>query len=321
MSWVLKVPIWLWLQRCWSTHKPFGLPILPDLSSALYADPCAIPSLDNLECSSLKRTLGISKALNNPLLCNPNDDFLFGKLPIELIYEILSYMSSTQVARLRLVCWNFALVASYENLPQSFWKSWFLLGHECDFIFPELCGKRDWVQLFQGIRSSLNATNPSLINQKRICSLLESIAVLTELDIIMSKEPHGRQFSLVEGEYMQFKLLDDNSAEHFSGIFMAMTSFSGQLALFSCGDQLVEGCCVKGYIFPIPNSRDWWIIESLNRQDWCCVLYIWIKLSVIPFAILWIFIARPGSICRGFFDWKRNAKTQWNEGWNNAHPA
>lgn len=169
------------------THKSFGRPRAVDLSSHFYADPCAIPSMDDLQAA----TLGFCKAPDGSLwkgrdgartttvtvvgigYCNErensasspfesNDDrnllpfpdrceklerpkrHFFDALSPELKYEIFSYLSFDELLDMRLVCRNIALLATSDTLPESYWRSRFLLGQEADFLFPKLTDKWDW---------------------------------------------------------------------------------------------------------------------------------------------------------------------------------
>ncbi|KAJ5714496.1 uncharacterized protein N7483_011677 [Penicillium malachiteum] len=74
--------------------------------------------------------------------------FFFDALSPELKYEIFSYLSFDELLNMRLVCQNLALLMTVDKLPQSYWRSRFLLGQEADFLFPRLTDKWDLSKLF-----------------------------------------------------------------------------------------------------------------------------------------------------------------------------
>lgn len=94
--------------RAAQTHKTYGQPKSIDLASPLYADPCEIPSLSELESFALDRASSPSRKQNAARLDSTESasglNHVFGRLPLEIIYEILSYLPSVKVADLRLVC-------------------------------------------------------------------------------------------------------------------------------------------------------------------------------------------------------------------------
>jgi hypothetical protein len=234
------------------THKPWGRPKPIDLASPLYADPCAIPSLATLESFALNRASSHSKKQKAAKLdpCTERAsgrDHFFGRLPLEIIYEILSYLPLVEVAGIRLVCRELALIAKCENLPQSFWKSRFMLGHEQDYIFPDLGVTRDWSQLFRGTQSCFTHGNKSLASRMRIRGLLEPIAVLVELNTTKARKSCGFPISSVDSDKERHWRLNNDSGEDLPMTFKDIRFFTGQIAPRDHGDQLTHGCRVQQY--------------------------------------------------------------------------
>ncbi|KAJ5719812.1 hypothetical protein N7493_007390 [Penicillium malachiteum] len=165
------------------THKYFRRPKAVDLSSAFYADPCAIPLMHSSIATSPRVGAPMTAATvsgidydnesgsceSSPFGSNSDqhpipfpDNMieerrqpqgrikhdLFDALSSELKYEIPSYLSFDELLNMRLVCRNLALLATLDRLPQSYWRSRFLLGQEADFLFPTLTDKLDWFRPF-----------------------------------------------------------------------------------------------------------------------------------------------------------------------------
>lgn len=142
------------------------------------------------------------------------------------------------------MCQDFALFAKRENLPQSFWRSRFELGHEQDYLCPDFSTKRNWFRLFCDAQSCLREGNLSLINRKRIWTLLQPIADLVVLDCLRSRQPHGISISM-DSDTKQYRVLDNDQLNKFSTKLATFSSFSGELASESYHNQLTEGCRVK----------------------------------------------------------------------------
>ncbi|KAK2757006.1 hypothetical protein FQN54_004974 [Arachnomyces sp. PD_36] len=180
-----------------TTHKTFGLPKEVDQSLYFYADPEAIPSPTELE--------GLSSGSNsfspplNPFSPTDVTDVpldshgmrIFISLPLEILWILAEYLPLKAVLGLRLVCRHFARVFHCNRLPQSFWKSRFMIGSEMFFVFPNLHENRIWSQLYFGTRACLEAGNQSLMNRKRILCLIEPVAHLVELTASGLREPCG----------------------------------------------------------------------------------------------------------------------------------
>ncbi|CAG8920000.1 unnamed protein product [Penicillium salamii] len=202
------------------THVRFG-PIKPiDLSSEYYADPYAIPSISAIEANiqphlgsetgvslpveDTSRAFALFQSNQIPALFRSLEDtskvicanslkpcvHAFKKLPAELVSEILSYLSFAELLTLRLVCRDFALIATTGVFSQSYWRGRFCIGQEMDFLSLKLTTARNWAKIFQGTRISLKKSL-SLINRKRVRSLLEPIAALCDLEAVLRSGPHG----------------------------------------------------------------------------------------------------------------------------------
>ncbi|CAG8192000.1 unnamed protein product [Penicillium salamii] len=202
------------------THVIFGQIKPIDLSSEYYADPYAIPSISAIEANiqpNLGSGTGVSLPVEDtsrafalfqsnqiPALFRSLEDtskviranslkpcaHVFKKLPAELASEILSYLSFAELLTLRLVCRDFALIATTSVFSQSYWRGRFCIGQEMDFLFLKLIKARNWARIFQGIQVSLKKSL-SLINRKRVRSLLEPIAALCDLEAVLRTGPHG----------------------------------------------------------------------------------------------------------------------------------
>ena len=258
------------------THKSFGRPQAVDPSSHFYADPGAIPSVDDLKAT----TAGFCKAPDASLIDYPNeggtgasgpsgsndgrhllpfpDDrreergkilegpkhHFFDALSPELKYEIFSYLSFEELLNLRLVCRHLALLATVDTLPQLYWRSRFLLGQEADFLFPRLTDKWDWSRLFFWTRASLRARLLPLVNRKRIRQLLEPIAALVDQEAVFQNGPYGSAFHPVQSQGSYFQLIDGESTGKPPQLMEIAGSFSGQLASIGADSPLDEGCRV-----------------------------------------------------------------------------
>lgn len=169
---------------------------------------------------------------------------IFDSLSPELKLEILSYLSFDELLKARLVCRGLAFPATLDELPQSYWRSRFLLGQEADFLFSNLADRRDWRRLYFGTQVSLRAGALALLNRKRIRQLLEPIAALVELEPQFRNGPHGSVSAsalLPTGD--SYRLLTRCGAAGESPQFVDVSgSFSGQLACSDAGTPLNEGC-------------------------------------------------------------------------------
>ncbi|EHA18623.1 hypothetical protein ASPNIDRAFT_129458, partial [Aspergillus niger ATCC 1015] len=101
-----------------------------------------------------------------------------------------------------------SVLADISMLPQSYWRSRFLLGQEADFVFPCLSETQDWFKLFFATRASLKAATPPLVNRKRIRDLLEPMASLVDLDSIFRHGPGGLDYFPAPMRGNDFTLVD-----------------------------------------------------------------------------------------------------------------
>lgn len=136
-------------------------------------------------------------------------------------------------------------IAECENLPSSFWKSRFMLGHEQDYIFPDLAVMRDWSQLFHGTQSCFMSGSKSLANRMRIRRLLEPIAVLVERNTTEARNPFGLPVSSMDPDEEQQWRLDNSSGEDLPMTFERIRFFTGQLAPRDHGAQLTHALRVR----------------------------------------------------------------------------
>ncbi|RDW67299.1 F-box protein [Aspergillus mulundensis] len=219
------------------THKIAGRPKPVDLDSHLYADPYVFLSLDDLEAAA---PLDIAAWNRQRDGCTPQ---LFGSFSLEIKHEILSYMSTKELATLRLVSRELANLAAVGSLPQSFWRSRFLVGQEADFLFPNLRDKRDWCRLFWGTRACVrNQGSLSLINRRRVRKLIEPFAAIVELDSRSPTTLSGSTLRLAQGQTDCFQLSESSSIDGPPKLLQEIDSFSGQLASVDAAEPLVDGC-------------------------------------------------------------------------------
>lgn len=169
---------------------------------------------------------------------------IFDKLSPELEFEILSYLSFRELLSVRLVCRDLALLATIDMLPQSYWRSRFLLGQEMDFLFQDAMDMRDWYLLFFGTRALLKKFNLHLVNRLRIRRLLEPIAAIVCLKSVFRDPPHGAVVCPLQDQSSFYQLIDDKSVEKPPRLVEVANSFSGQLCSVGTGSPLEEGCRV-----------------------------------------------------------------------------
>ncbi|PLB53887.1 hypothetical protein P170DRAFT_460202 [Aspergillus steynii IBT 23096] len=229
-----------------NTHKSWGLPRPVDLTSPLYADPNAIPSFDMVELKtppSLLLRIAHQTDItgeSRPQSASP----AFGNLSLELVYEIFSYLPCSQLAKLRLVCRDLSWKARPDQLPQSYWKSRFYLGQELGFMCPNSSMvARDWFRAYWGTTSFLVAGELSLVNRKRIWSLLEPIAMLVESHLPLPLAKAGYIVPLPdkdEQECYTYSAADAHA--DVSGDIYLMQSFSGQISPKKERGPLENGC-------------------------------------------------------------------------------
>ncbi|KAL4746362.1 hypothetical protein BDW72DRAFT_197767 [Aspergillus terricola var. indicus] len=215
------------------THKTHGQVEIGD-EPLLYMDPGAIPSLDELEDSVP------AEAVSHFGLGN-YEPRVFGSLSTELKHEILAYLSYRDVCMLRLVCRELADITRPCNLPQSYWRSRFLLGQEADFLFPQLSERRHWPRLYLGTRALLNSKSPSFVNRKRIRALIEHFAALVELYV--ARPPlHGSLVWPERGSDDHFVFTDNETS-----LLRVYSFLSGHSTASPPNETLHVGCRILHY--------------------------------------------------------------------------
>ncbi|KAL3480802.1 hypothetical protein BJX99DRAFT_272534 [Aspergillus californicus] len=229
------------------THKTSGR-ISVDPGSHLYADPCAIPDVSELETASSMVSWPFpphGNTMTQPCCIN-----IFHTLSSELHFEVFAHLSFDELLSLRLVCRQFAVLANPGTLPQSYWRTRFDFGQEADFLFPQVNAStpRNWSALFFGTRLSLKTGNLSLANRKRIRLLLEPIAALVELESAIAPDTAGGFACRLIPETNDncFEIIESQRPSH-GGYVMKHSSFSGQINTTSADNPLREGCRVLHY--------------------------------------------------------------------------
>ncbi|KAL2817020.1 hypothetical protein BDW59DRAFT_182360 [Aspergillus cavernicola] len=245
------------------THKTLGRPQPVDEASSLYADPCGVPSPNTLEI----RTPPPSTASHH---LQSGSSRRFGSLSPELIYEILSYLSCKEVAALRLVHLNLAEIAAVNSLPQSYWRTRFLLGQEADFMFPNLTDRRDWCGLFSAARGLLQSgRNLSFLNRRRIRNLIEPIALVVEQDAASRPGLYGIPVYPVPNQEIRFQLLSSEGVDHPPRLLETFSSFTGHVTSTRANEPLYDGCRVlyhRTQPLPYPRQYDQGSIAISTRQ-------------------------------------------------------
>lgn len=228
-----------------STHKVYGRPKPVDQYSCFYADPCEIPSVGELECSMPTIIDNLPSPVSCPPIGNSGVNRSFGRLSIELVYEIVSYLTFTQALTIRLVCRELALVVSPGRPPLSFWRTRFMLGHEQDFVFADTRVNRDWMRVFYGTRRLLRSKNGSLVNRKRIRNIMEPMAVVAELESRPPKDVFGIPISPVDSELRKCEPSRNEASDGLMSTVTAIKCFTGQTS--SHPTPLETGCHVEQY--------------------------------------------------------------------------
>ncbi|KAK2759508.1 hypothetical protein FQN54_002987 [Arachnomyces sp. PD_36] len=225
-----------------------------------YTDPSDILPMDEIQkvspgtFSYPKYWLPSQENTANPTTW-PDGSSLFG-LPLELIFHIFSYLPLTQVMHMRRVCRSFAQIASWDNLPQSFWKSRFMLGHELGFVLPDLAHARDWAKLFRGVQSLLKYPQGVLYHRRRVWEFMERIGYLASVEGSETRKLLGHEVSVDEKwkeglpwgdrvlEYKGWYLKSGELALNFPPKFMSVSCLSGRLAEGDCMEEATNDCCV-----------------------------------------------------------------------------
>ncbi|KAF5863926.1 hypothetical protein ETB97_009033 [Aspergillus alliaceus] len=187
-------------------QRAYGTPMPEDMPLLLQADPYAIPLLEKLEENAPDVAVGWEKQTVHHTSSTDIDTGYcnsFGRLSLELLYEVISYLSVPELLNLKCTSRELAQRVVFSGLPQSFWKRQFTPGYGMDFLFPDLEQKRDWLRLYRGTMSFLKAKDQSpeslsLLNRRRIRALLEPMASVVEADSRRSKDPRGRRANCLE---------------------------------------------------------------------------------------------------------------------------
>ncbi|KAL3456632.1 hypothetical protein BJX64DRAFT_296528 [Aspergillus heterothallicus] len=234
------------------TQKAAGRPKAVDPSTHFYADPCTISSLDELctgedyvvlQSGQLRIGHRTASSCKDAKVRAPGHR-VFGALSYELKLEILSYLSFQELLTARLVCRDLSLLADPHSLPQSYWKSRFLLGQEADFLFPNLTRKRDWATLFLRIKAALRAGNLHLNNRRRLRQLLEPIASLIERDTVYQDYPAGLVLSPTNDKDTFCYLVHSSESQSILHCLQTISFASGEMTHVSADSLLKEGCRV-----------------------------------------------------------------------------
>lgn len=103
-------------------------------------------------------------------------DDLLEKLPVDVIYLVLTLLPTNDVRKLRLTSRAIASASRPDSLPQSFWRSRFLVGFEMWFALPiQIEGNHDWRKLYSRVKQALKSSgngSDRLRNRKRIWDIV-----------------------------------------------------------------------------------------------------------------------------------------------------
>ncbi|GKZ17757.1 hypothetical protein AbraIFM66951_010837 [Aspergillus brasiliensis] len=184
-------------------------------------DPCALPSLsyienltgglyDEVRCrgqdGAQPRAVELRSDCERPL---PYDSRIranlrgfmqdsLSRLPVEILYEVLTYLPFDEIGNVRRTCHYLARLASITMLPQSYWRSRFMLGQELDYIFPCTTETRDWFRLWSGIKVYQRHNRQLLVNRWQIRKRLEPLASLVDLYPLIRNGPQGFSYRPVK---------------------------------------------------------------------------------------------------------------------------
>ncbi|KAE8165221.1 hypothetical protein BDV40DRAFT_259020 [Aspergillus tamarii] len=230
-----------WQRAYGDIAMPEGMPLL------LQADPYAIPLLERLEENAPDVDSGReyhSACTTTSTDINAGYRNSFGQLSLELLHEVVSYLTVPEVLDLKCTSQDLAQRVVFSSLPPSFWKRQFARGSAMDFLFPDLEQTRDWFRLYRGTVFVLQAKDQSpeklsLLNRKRIRALLEPIASVVEIDSGRSKEPRGRRANCLElrpGHWFVSEGLTQWRAENMYTAYLSLET-----------DYLPHGCHVPRY--------------------------------------------------------------------------
>ncbi|KAL4915381.1 hypothetical protein BDW62DRAFT_125057 [Aspergillus aurantiobrunneus] len=143
---------------------------------------------------------------------------------------------------MRCVSRDLAQLTALDSLSQAYWKSRFLLGQEADFLFPMLAEPRDWRRVFFGTMACLGR-NLSLINRRRIRTLIEPIAALIEhLDAVPDPGLHGIGVEPLQTQTGRLQLTNCEGTDQLPSVLDVHRSFSGHVAPIGGTEPLDDGC-------------------------------------------------------------------------------
>lgn len=184
----------------------------------------------------------------------------FDPLSTELIHEILSHLSCKEVPGLRLVNRSLAATAAVKNLPQSYWRSRFLLGQEADFIFPDLSETRDWRALFFGQMKLLQSDgSESLLTRKRIRNMLEPFARVLEDAAAPWPGLFGMAACRVGDEESQFQIRASDDAVDEPVVLEQFNLLTADITSNNAHELISHGCRVVDHVtcrVPNPHQCD-----------------------------------------------------------------
>ncbi|KAL2827110.1 hypothetical protein BJY01DRAFT_262145 [Aspergillus pseudoustus] len=168
-----------------------------------------------------------------PLL--PDD--IFSSLPAEILYPILSILSSPDIQHLRFASRYMAAMINPVSLPQSFWRSRFYADFEMGFASPvQLASSHDWREAYFALKRALNDISDSgsdsdsdvsrVKNRRRIWNLAGANAAL------LTQFMMGWTSRATLGECVIRKIrvwtVMFNSQEFISGLQFRLASYSDQ---------------------------------------------------------------------------------------------
>ena len=223
-----------------ATQKAYGAPTLIDPNSTFLADPCAVPTAEDIQNSVPELPeVECPKSANSHSVNNFSWHHSLGRLPLEVLYEVFSYLSFSHLLDIRYVCRDLALLSRPDKLPDSFWRSQFMIGSEQDFLFMDVTEKRNWSRLFRGTRSLMKY--PSMVNRKRIRKLLEPIAAMVELGMTTTKRVVGTCV-VMDRDSGTWRSVGDGTPGNAIPALRRTTLLSGRTSGPSARSQREAGC-------------------------------------------------------------------------------
>ena len=131
-------------------------------------------SLPQLEAGSRSDIASLASCTRQKDVSSSDD--LLEKLPADVIYLVLTLLPTDDVRKLRLTSRAIASASRPDSLPQSFWRSRFLVGFEMWFALPtQIEGNHDWRKLYSRVKQALKSSgngSDRLRNRKRIWDIV-----------------------------------------------------------------------------------------------------------------------------------------------------